>query len=228
MTMKQSYKPLLASGSILTMKRKEFEQEDEPTWEGFYKWTEGREPRPLFLKALARFEAKSGPSSPLHAIDLGCGDGIETLALLKASWQVLAIDSEPAAIAQLQSKAHGEHQSQLETRTVSFEDLEFPETDFVYAGYSLPFCKPEYFDRLWANITASIHPGGRFAGQLFGIRDSWADNPKMTFHSAEQVNSLLVPGFEIETLREVDEDGEALSGPKHWHVFHIIARKLDQ
>ncbi len=110
----------------------------------------------------------------------------------------------------------------------SYEDLELPETDFVYAGYSLPFCKPEHFDRLWGNITARIRSGGRFAGQLFGIRDSWADNPEMTFHSAEQVNHLLAHGFETETLREVDEDGDAFTGPKHWHVFDIIVRKLDQ
>jgi tellurite methyltransferase len=210
------------------MKPEEFDQEEGRGWEAFYEWLEGREPRLLFVEALARFEARYGPTSQLHAIDLGCGDGIETLALLDAGWQVLAIDREPAAITQVQSKARAELQPQLETTIASFEDLELPETDFVYAGYSLPFCKPEYFDRLWANVTARIRPGGRFAGQLFGIRDSWAGNPDMTFHSAEQVNRLLAHGFETETLREVDEDGDAFSGPKHWHVFDIIARKLDQ
>lgn len=207
------------------MKQEKLDQEEDRTWEAFYNWLEGREPRPLLIKALARFEADYGPASQLHAIDLGCGDGIETLALLDAGWQVLAIDREPAAIANVQSKARSEHQPHLEARTASFEDLQLPETDFVYAGYSLPFCKPEYFDHLWANITACIRPGGRFAGQLFGIRDSWANNPEMTFHSAQQVNSLLAPGFEIETLQEVDEDGEAFAGPKHWHVFDIIGRK---
>ena len=28
-------------------------------------------------------------------------------------------------------------------------------------------------------------------------------------------------------LEEIDEDGEAFSGPKHWHLFDIIARKLN-
>lgn len=37
--------------------------------------------------------------------------------------------------------------------------------------------------------------------------------------------SLPSADFEIEGLREQDEDGEAVSGPKHWHVLHIIARK---
>ena len=30
------------------------------------------------------------------------------------------------------------------------------------------------FDALWARIVASIRPGGRFAGQLFGVNDEWA------------------------------------------------------
>jgi len=32
---------------------------------------------------------------------------------------------------------------------------------------------------------------------------------------------------EIETLEEIDEEGDAFSGPKHWHVFDIIAKKRD-
>ena len=110
--------------------------------------------------------------------------------------------------------------------TSSFEDAHLPKTDFVYAGYSLPFCNPDYFDRLWANIAASILPDGRFAGQLFGIRDSWANEPDMTFHSAEQVAALCAAGFEIDALDEKEADGQSFSGPKHWHVFDIIARKL--
>ncbi len=206
-------------------------QEDTPresgnTWESYYDWLKGREPRPFFVDALARFGAGSSGTVQLHAIDLGCGDGTETLALLRAGWSVLAVDSEPASIAQIRSRVPAPVQPRLETMTASFEDLPLPKANFVYAGYSLPFCRPAYFDRLWANIAACLEPGGRFAGQLFGIRDSWANEPEMTFHSAGQVASLLADGFEIEILDEMEKDGEAFSGPKHWHVFNIVARKL--
>jgi hypothetical protein len=46
----------------------------------------------------------------------------------------------------------------------------------------------------------------------------------MTFHTRAEVEALLAE-FEIQGLREQDADGEAVSGPKHWHVFHVIARK---
>jgi hypothetical protein len=28
-------------------------------------------------------------------------------------------------------------------------------------------------------------------------------------------------------LQETEEDGQAFSGPKHWHVFNVIGRRLD-
>ena len=59
---------------------------------------------------------------------------------------------------------------------------------------------------------------------LFGVRDSWAKNPNLTFHTAVQVEQLLNRDLIVELLREREEDGEALKGPKHWHQFHIIAR----
>ena len=208
------------------MNQDEQDQAAEPDWQGYYKWIEGREPRPLFLDALARFDANVEDGFQQHAIDLGCGDGTETLALLEAGWSVLAIDGEPAAIKHVLSEAPDEHRPRLKTLTAAFDDLQLPETDFIYAGYSLPFCGPDCFDGLWLKITGSIQPGGRFSGQFFGIRDTWAGNPEMTFHSAEQVTALLEQAFDIETLEEMDEDGDAFSGPKHWHLFDIIARKL--
>jgi hypothetical protein len=45
----------------------------------------------------------------------------------------------------------------------------------------------------------------------------------MTFQSREEVEALL-DGFDICSFVEQDEDGQAVSGPKHWHVFHVIAR----
>ena len=46
----------------------------------------------------------------------------------------------------------------------------------------------------------------------------------MSFLTAEQVASLL-ESLRIHLVREQDEDGESFSGPTHWHVFNVIARK---
>jgi len=99
-----------------------------------------------------------------------------------------------------------------------------PAADLLYAGLSLPFCQPEDFDSVWRKVTAAVRPGGCFAGHFFGERDSWANRGDMTFHNLAQVQALL-ERFEIVQLREQDEQGPSYAGPKHWHIFHVIATK---
>jgi tellurite methyltransferase len=106
------------------------------------------------------------------AVDLGCGDGTETFTLLQAGWHVLAIDQQSEAITLVQSKVPPELQPRLQARVTTFEELRLPLADFVYAGFSLPFCRPQHFPTLWTTIVAALYPGGVFASQLFGKHDS--------------------------------------------------------
>ena len=169
------------------------------------------------LGALDRFR------EPGFGVDLGCGQGRDTFAMLERGWRVLAIDAEAGAIERLRGRAGDE--PRLETRVASFADAEWPPADLVNAGYALPFCPPAHFDALWERIVTSIRPGGRFSGQLFGDRDEWAGDPELTCQTREQALALL-DGFELERFEEEDADGKtALDEPKHWHVFHVIARR---
>ena len=71
----------------------------------------------------------------------------------------------------------------------------------------------------------SLKKGGVFCGQFFGVNDEWSKNPKMTFHTEDQAKKLL-DGLEIISFKEVEEDSTTANGtPKHWHIFHIIAKK---
>jgi tellurite methyltransferase len=121
-------------------------------------------------------------------------------------------------------KVSTENKSRLQTQVVKFSEVLLPPADLVHASLSLPFCEPEHFPAFWQKIVAAIQPGGRFAGQFFGIKDSWADDPEMTFHTEDQVRALF-DGFKVESFHEQDEDGSSLNGPKHWHIFTVIARK---
>jgi len=73
-------------------------------------------------------------------------------------------------------------------------------------------------------IRGALVPGGIFAGQLFGPRDSWAGDPGMTFHTRHDVQALLA-GLQILRLDETERDGQAYSGPKHWHTYDILVRE---
>lgn len=91
--------------------------------------------------------------------------------------------------------------------------------------FALPFTKPEHFNTVFSKIKDSLKKEGIFCGQFFGDRDEWKTNPNMTFHTEEQVKELL-NGLETISFKEDEKDDKTATGDmKHWHIFHIIARK---
>jgi trans-aconitate methyltransferase len=192
-------------------------------WEEYYEKIKGRVPRQLVLDVLACFQGDALQEGRF-AIDLGCGDGTEAALLLERGWNVLAIDGQPAAIQHLLSRVPEEKREFLRTQVAKFEEVSLAPADLIHASFSLPFCPPGHFNAFWAKIVDALQPGGRFAGQFFGIRDSWADESHMTFHTEDQIQAMFA-GFEIESFQEQEEDGTPTSGAKHWHVFTVIARK---
>jgi len=191
-------------------------------WAAFYRSTIGREPRPLFAKGMAALEAAG--VAPGQAIEIGFGDGRETLALLEAGWRVLAIDPEPAAAEVLQSQVPADVAGRLETRSVQAEDADVLPFDLLYAGYSLPFLDADAFDRFWNAARDRLRPGGILVVNFFGPHDSWAGREGMRFIGVDAVRRL-VDGLELLALDEEDQDGDSFLGPKHWHVFDVIARR---
>lgn len=194
-------------------------------WSVYYSAVVGRPPRDTLLAALERFDAEKSAAGSLFAVDLGCGEGRDTVELLRRGWRVLGIDGEKEASARLLSRPDI-NPERLEIQVTRFEEVTLPESvDLVNASFSLPFCPPEHFPGLWEKIVTSLSSGGRFCGQLFGDRDSWAIYTSMTHHTREQVEVLLQP-FEVEVFEEEDHPGKtALGEEKHWHIFQIVARK---
>jgi tellurite methyltransferase len=185
-------------------------------WARYYAAT-GTDPRETLLAALDAFD-RAG-----LAVDLGCGNGRDTVELLGRGWRVIAIDAEEEAIRLLRERTGDD--ARLETQVERFEDATWPACDLVNASWALPFCSGEHFDQVWGRIVSSLGGGGRFCGQLFGNRDEWSQDEEMTFHTRERAESLFAD-FDLERFDEVEEDSKtALGEPKHWHVFNVIARK---
>ena len=185
-------------------------------WTVYYEAT-GDEPRATLLDALDRFE------HPGTAVDLGSGTGRDTAELVRRGWRVISIDGEPEAMARLTARTDLDH-SRVATQLARFEDATWPDVDLVSSSFSLPFVAADDFAGVWSRIVQSLRPGGRFCGQLFGDRDTWASQGVTCFTRSE-VEALL-SGLSIERIDEEEEDSRDASGtPKHWHLFHIVARK---
>lgn len=192
---------------------------DEATWADYYDEYEDREPRELLLEALPRFG-----SGPHDAVDLGCGSGIDSLAMLERGWRVFATDAEAEGIRRLRSRVPSELTRWLRTTVARMEEVELPKADLVWAGFSLFFCPRRRWTEVWRKVRDAVRPGGRFGGQILGERDTWAPDDEISSFSREGAHALF-DGFEIERFDEEEKDDEACTGPKHWHVFHVLARR---
>ncbi len=166
----------------------------------------------------------AGPGAGRPAVDLGCGAGVETAALLGAGWRVHALDGDPTTPRLVRTTTGGEEETRLSVAVVPFAELtDLPPTDLLYSGYALPYASPQDFPRVWAAVRRSLRPGAWLAVNLFGANDSFAGTIDGTFLTREEAEALL-DGLDVLAFREEDEDGPSFSGPKHWHVFDVIAR----
>ncbi len=189
-------------------------------WRDYYKEQKTPVPRKTLLIALDKIGKRH---QPMYGVDLGCGSGQDTHKLLSDGWTVMAIDSSPIAFEYLLKKIPIALQERLLYQCRPFENAYWEEADLVNASYSLPFCPPNQFAKLWKHIVFSLKKGGYFAGQFFGDRDDWKN---LNLLSEKEIKKLF-KGFEIVFWEEEEKDSRTATSKdlKHWHVFHIVARK---
>jgi tellurite methyltransferase len=188
----------------------------------FARYIEARQfdpPRPLLMQAAAL------PGQKEHALDVGAGALNATKYLLSSGFQhVTALDASPSA----QEAARELPQDRVRFVLSRFEDFDFPANryDLVNAEFSLPFMNRGDFAPIFTALLRSVKLGGIFSGQLFGRNDSWnVENSGMTFHTRAEAEAFF-RDFELVHFEEEDHPGTTKLGePKHWHIFHIIAKK---
>ena len=186
-------------------------------WSEYYKITKAKPPSKLLVSALEHVTKKE------KALDIGGGALKDSRYLLEQGFDVTVFDKSPL----MEPEALALQNPHLHPLTASFEDFNFPraEYDIASAMYALPFAHPQHFDAVFQKIKDSLVPGGIFCGQFFGLNDAWAANPEMTFCTKEHTQELLAD-METIYLGEEEKDAPTAKGDmKHWHVFHIIARK---
>lgn len=157
-----------------------------------------------------------------EVIDLGCGTGRGTLRLASRGLHVTAVDRESEGLDVLRSKLPDA--SKVRIVQSSFQGLSLDSYDVIVACYSLFFLPPPDFTDFWPRVAKAIRPGGIFAGEFLGPHDDWRE-AGYTVMTEQEVRKLF-EGFTVLYFEEEDKDGDTAIGvPKHWHVFHVIARK---
>lgn len=189
-------------------------------WSDYFESTLDKPLHPLF-RELEPYLTPIG-----RALDLGCGVGHAVLWLASKGWEVEAVDGHPEALEVLTKRIDASLRDRISLKEQMLEAATIPRCSYelIIAAYSLFFLQDrEAFARVWRRIRAGLKPGGLFLGEFLGFRDDWAN--ELLTHDRRQVRTLL-RGLEVLSFEEAEQDGHTSQGTeKHWHVFHVIARK---
>ena len=186
-------------------------------WKSFFEQTKEKPPRGSLVAAIDKVRARDA------ALDLGAGAMRDTKFLLAQGFKrVTAVDAEESVA----EYAVTLDDARLTVVFSKFESFDFPKDtyDRINAQYSLAFTAPSEFDRVFINAKTSLRKGGIFVGQFFGPRESWTSNKNLTFRSRTEVEEML-NDMQILSLQEEEKDDVIEGVPKHWHLFHVTARK---
>lgn len=200
-----------------------WEAEGPDGWAPFLEGTADRPPLPFFDQAI-EFVGRSRGDERV-AIDLGCGGGAETRALLDRGWSVFATDSSPSAERILRERVSEEDVDRLTIRIGSFEVLDLPDADLVFAQMSLPFAGPR-LEAATANALSAVKAGGVFAGHFFGVNDDWIDGDNTAAVDRAWITDRFASMSEL-VIDETDTEGPygLEGGTKHWHYYFVLARR---
>jgi len=100
------------------------------------------------------------PQAGERILDLGCGDGVLTEALVAAGAEVVGIDAGENMIASAQAKG-------LDARVGDGQALDFAgEFDAVFSNAALHWMLDR--DAVAAGVFRALRPGGRFVGEMGG------------------------------------------------------------
>ena len=193
-------------------------------WVPFYNMVANSGASKLLTEALSIINKDVSATTPGYAVDLGCGEGRDTVELLRLGWKVLAIDNTAEGIKRLLANSQAKGNKSLETRVASFANETWSGANLVVALLALPYCPPADFPQVWKTICNSLVPGGYVCVQFFGDQHQWAQQSFITSFTKQQVIDLF-DDYSFRKFEERQTTGTGADGSTVTvHDFNIIAK----
>lgn len=166
------------------------------------------------------------PAPGERILDLGCGDGALTRALVEAGAQVVGVDASADMVAA--SKALG-----IDARVMDAAALDFSrEFDAVFSNAALHWMVDA--EAVLAGVARALKPGGRFVAEQGGMGNVAAirtalvavlaeEGVATTLHDvwrfpspAEQTEALESAGFVVERMELIPRPTPVAAGMEEW------------
>ena len=210
-----------------------------PSQEYWKKRTERKEKRDPteFAKQCAEFLRDKSSKTLL---DLGCGDGRDSIFFAKQGYEVTAADVSPVALQILQKKINEEKITTIRIIEQNLQNLQFPENSFdvIYAHLSLHYFLDEQTEQIFKKLQKMLKSDGFLfikckstEDEEFGKGKEVEKNVFVTeenyvrhFFDEEYMKQKL-SNFKIIKTEKTKGTYEGLQGEKTSHFIEAIATK---
>ncbi len=212
------------------------DNKEDGYWKKRTERTEKRDPTEFAKQCIEFLKDKSRKT----LLDLGCGDGRDSIFFAKKRYKVTAVDVSPIALQILKKKIHEEKITNIKIIEQNLQDLQFPESSFdiIYAHLSLHY----FLDEQTEQIFKMLHKLLKRDGFLFIKCKSTEDeeygegkeveknvfvreeNYVRHFFDEEYMKQKL-SNFKIIKMEKTKGRYEGLQGEKTSHFIEAIAKK---
>jgi len=170
-----------------------------------------------------------------HALDVGCGDGRNSIFLAENGFQVTAIDNSKEAILKLQNFSK-ERRLNIKAVVADVTKYKFKKDKFslIVANTIIDHLEKEDGDRLIVNLKSALMQGGLIFVSVFTVEDPGNKNLPIRSETAAYIKRYFLPGelrskFSDLTLLRYHEEEllDCNHGEPHYHFMaRIISKKL--
>ncbi|MCK8058165.1 MULTISPECIES: class I SAM-dependent methyltransferase [unclassified Fusibacter] len=234
----ESEKIIRENHDVLTMLDELLEEREQQWWDDFYKNRNRKVPffkdcpDDNLVKLIDSLDEK-----PKSALDIGCGNGRNSLYLKSHKIKVTGIDISKESIQWASEKNDKNDPTKAEFETVSFFDFKPPVThyDFIYDSGCLHHIKPHRRPEYLAKIASLLPADGLFALNCFNLMvganlsdyDVYRNNSMSggLGYSKEKLTSILEDHFKIISFEQMtsNNNDKTMNLDILWYV--IMKRK---
>lgn len=226
-TIKESVADILA----IPIKISEDYKRDTDYWNEYYKKTDIEEPS-LFARKIGEMLAQSK-----NILELGCGNGRDSIYFLKLGLNVTAIDSSDGVIAQLKGKYEEDNIYFICDDFVSSLAIFSGQYDYVYSRFTLHAINEKQETEVLKNVYKVLKKNGLFFievrsihDELYGKGEKVGDNSyifdghfRRFIKREDLVHKMETIGFEI--VSAMEERGFAPYKGNNPPIIRIIAKR---
>jgi len=153
------------------------------------------------------------------AVDLGCGVGVETEALLTRMWEVHAVDRRPEALKRLRSRVSSGFADNLTTEVEDIREFTVPHCGLVVAMNSLFSFDHQEVRHVVEKVRKSLCRDGIFCMNLLSRKDDWKEKPDKYTYNTEDIHNLF------ENFKIISKSIKEYKSSKFWSTLSLILKK---